>query len=180
MSMTKSAAVYGEALYGLARDEGVSQRILEEMTALNGIFSKNSEYLRLLSAPSIPKQERCRLLDEAMQGVHPYLLNFLKILTERGSIGAFSGCCESYRALYNEANNILPVKAVTAVPMSDELKARLTARLEQVTGKQVELTCKVDQDALGGVRLDLDGKRLDGTVRHRIDEIRGILKNTVL
>ena len=53
-------------------------------------------------------------------------------------------------------------------------------QLEEITGKKVDLHNRVDPSCLGGIRLDYDGKRLDGTVQHRLDEIGGILKNTVL
>ena len=74
----------------------------------------------------------------------------------------------------------MPVIAVTKLPLSDELRRKLTDKLSSVTGKTIELECRVDPECLGGVRLDLGGTQLDGTVRHRIDEIRQILKNTVL
>ena len=75
---------------------------------------------------------------------------------------------------------ILPVVAVTKLPLSDELRRKLTDKLSVVTGKTIDLECRVDPECLGGVRLELDGIQVDGTVRHRLDEIRKLLKNTVL
>ena len=57
---------------------------------------------------------------------------------------------------------------------------KLTQKLMTITGKQIELCQHVDPNCLGGIRLDYDGKRLDDTVAHRLDAIRGVLKNTVL
>ena len=57
---------------------------------------------------------------------------------------------------------------------------RLTAKLEALTGKTVELHSRIDPSCLGGVRLDFDGRQIDGTVRRRLEDIRSILKNTVL
>ena len=51
---------------------------------------------------------------------------------------------------------------------------------DRQTGKTVELVCRVDPAVLGGVRLDYDGKRVDGTVANRLDTIRTMRKNTVL
>ena len=51
---------------------------------------------------------------------------------------------------------------------------------EKLTDKTVELTNRIDPACLGGVRLDYDGKRVDGTVRSRLDAIHNMLKNTVL
>ena len=126
-------------------------------------------------------QERCGILDDSFRGkVHPYVLNFLKILTEKGYMRHFFDCCKAYEESYNRDNGILPVTAVTAVSLNPAQAEKLTAKLCQITGKQVKLCNRVDPDILGGVRLNYDGKQLDDTVTHRLDAVRSLLKNTVL
>ena len=179
--MTEVASTYGQALYDLAKDEGLTEEILGQLTALKGSFDTEPAFVQLLCTPSISKQERCQVLDDSLRAqVHPYVLNFLKILTEKGYMRHFSGCCQLFRQQYNRDNGILPVTAVTKLPLSDELRRKLTEKLSSVTGKTIELECRVDPECLGGVRLDLGGMQVDGTVRRRLDEIRTILKNTVL
>jgi F-type H+-transporting ATPase subunit delta len=179
--MTEVGNVYGEALYGLAREEGLSQVILQQLKVLDGCFAEEPDFLRLLSAPNLPKAERCRILDDCFRGkAEPYLLNFLKILTEKGYMRHFSDCVKAYREFYNQDHGILPVTAVTAVAMTDNQKQALIKKLQGITGKQIELESKLDPNVLGGMRLDYDGKRVDDTVAHRMDAVRNMLKNTVL
>ena len=179
--MTEVATTYGQAMYDLARDEGKSQQILAELSALDQSLRAEPEFLQLLSSPNIPKEERVQILDSSFRGkIDTYVLNFLKVLTEKGYIRHFSGCCQFYRQCYNKDNGIMPVVAYTAVPLSDELRRKLTAKLSTVTGKTIELDCRIDPETLGGVRLDFDGRQVDGTVRRRLEDIRGLLKNTVL
>ena len=102
------------------------------------------------------------------------------ILTEKGYIRYFSECCQAYREQYNEENGILPVCAVTAVELTEDQTAKLKAKLEKITGKTVELVNRTDPTCLGGVRLDYDGRQVDGTIKNRLDSIHGLLKNTVL
>ena len=179
--MSQIGTTYAQALYALAKDEGSEKAVLEQMKVLDESFSQEPDYLRLLATPNLAKEERCRILDDSFRGkVHPYVLNFMKILTEKGYIRYFSDCCHAYREQYNEDNGILPVCAVTAVPLDKAQTAKLTAKLEKITGKTVELTNRTDPACLGGVRLDYDGKRVDGTVQNRLDAVRSLLKNTVL
>ena len=179
--MTQVANTYGQALYDLAREENLGKTILEELLFLKDVFADAPEYSKLLSMPNVPKQERCAILDEAFRGkVNPYVLNFLKILTEKGYIRQFPDCCDAYRGFYNNDNGILVVKAVSAVALSDEQKQKLTAKLESNTGKKIDLQCSVDAASLGGLRLNYDGKQVDGTVKNRMDAISKLLKNTVL
>ena len=179
--MTEVAKVYAQGLYDLAKDENLSERVLEELSVLDVSFTQTPEYLRLLTAPDIPKQERCGILDEGFrERVHPYVLNFLKILTEKGYIRHFSECCRAFREQYNEDNGILCVRAVTAQPLTAEQLQNLTRKLVNVTGKKIQLECDVDPACMGGIRLDYDGKRVDGTVQNRLASIGKLLKNTML
>ena len=179
--MTQVGSVYGEALYALALEEKLSAQILEELSVLEQSFRAEPDFIRLLSTPNLSVQERCKILDDSFRGkVHAYVLNFLKILTEKGYMRHFFDCCKAYEDGFNHDNGILPVTAITAVSLNPAQAAKLTAKLCQITGKQVKLNNRVDPAVLGGVRPDYDGKQLDDTVSHRLDAIRSLLKNTVL
>ena len=179
--MTQVGNVYGQALYDLALSEGLSADIRHQLEVLRQSFDAEPEFIRLLGSPALSKEERCQILDDSFRGkVEPYLLNFLKILTEKGYMRHFSDCCTTYRECYNRDNGILPVKAVTAIPLTDNQQARLSEKLSAITGKTIELDIRIDPGVLGGIRLDYDGKRLDDTVSHRLDMVRNVLKNTVL
>ena len=179
--MTQVGSVYGEALYSLALEESLSAQILDEISVLSQSFHVEPDFIRLLCTPNLSVQERCKILDDSFRGnVHPYVLNFLKILTEKGYMRHFFDCCKAYEESYNRDNGILPVTAITAGSLNPAQAEKLTAKLCQITGKQVKLHNRVDPALLGGVRLDYDGKRLDDTVSHRLDAVRSLLKNTVL
>ena len=179
--MTQIGSVYGEALYTLALEEGLSASILDELSVLAASFQAEPDFIRLLASPNLSVQERCNILDDSFRGkVQPYVLNFLKILTEKGYMRHFSDCCKAYEESYNRDNGILPVTAITAVSLTPAQAEKLTKKLCGITGKQVKLYNRVDPAVLGGVRLDYDGKRLDDTVSHRLDAIRSLLKDTVL
>ena len=179
--MTQIGSVYGEALYELACSEGLDKAILDELKVLDESFHQEPGFVKLLCSHSVSKQERCQVLDDSFRGkINQYLLNFLKILTEKGYMHHFTHCCEAYTRHYNEDHNILSVRAVTAVPLTDKQAQALTQKLTRMTGKTILLDNRVDATCLGGVRLDYDGRRLDDTICHRMESIRELLKNTVL
>ncbi len=179
--MTPVANQYGQALYELVLAEGLVESVHQQLKALRESFRENPEYIRLLSAPSLGKSERCALLEEGFGGkLQPYLLNFLKILTEKGYMRHFDGCCQVYTDLYNRDNGILPVTAVTAAALANAQADRLRQKLANMTGKTIELHNRIDPACLGGIRLEYDGKSVDDTVAHRLDSIRQLLKETVI
>ena len=179
--MTEVGSVYGESLYELAKDESLGKVIGEQLAVLQESFRQEPDFVRLLSSPNLTKAERCQILDDSFRGkVHPYVLNFLKILTEKGYMRYFPDCCDAYTALFDQDNGILRVDAVSAVALSQQQADKLKQKLARITGKEIVLRNRINPAVLGGIRLDYDGQRLDDTVSHRLDAIRDLLNKTVL
>lgn len=179
--MTEMTAGYARALFDLAQEEKCSDAFLHQLQVLSAAFSAEPDFLRLLANPGISKAERCQLLDESFrERIHLYVLNFLKLLTEKGDILRFHDCVRQFQAYYNDANGILCVSVVSAVALSEQQREKLLQKLEAVTGKKVQLEMKLDPACLGGLRLDYDGKRIDGTVRNRLDAMAKQLSRATL
>lgn len=178
--MTELAKRYGGSLYELAAEEVLTDTILQDLALAESCCKQEPDYLRLLQTPSIPKKERCGLLEQAFTGMHPYVVNFLRILYEEDLLGELSGCLDAYRARYNADHGILEATVTSAVPLSDEARSKLLASLQTKTGKTIHLTEKTDPTILGGLRLDLAGERLDGTVQRRLEMLRDDIANVVL
>ena len=179
--MSQAGNVYGQGLYTLAQEEGLEEQILGELAVLDTAFSENPEFLKLMASQNIPVQERLALLEESFRGkVHLYVLNFLKLLTEKNRVRSFPECDRAYREQYNADKGILEVQVFTAIALQDAQKVRLADKLTALTGKKIALLCKVDPSVLGGVRLRYDGCQVDGTLRGRLDEMSKTLRNTVI
>ena len=179
--MTEIGSVYGNALYELAKEDGLTESIGQQLRLLQDSFRQEPDFIRLLSAPNLTKAERCQILDDSFRGkIEQYLLNFMKILTEKGYIRHFDSCAQAYTERYNQDNGILSVTAFSAIALNDDQTARLSEKLGRITGKKIALLNRVDPKVLGGIRLDYDGRRLDDTVSHRLDSIRDLLKTDVL
>lgn len=179
--MTSAANVYGQALFDLAKEEGLDVELLCQLKILKDAFVQNGDFARLLSSPTLSKEERLNILQESFGGrVHAYVLNFMKLLTEKGYIRDFAQCCDVYRERYNDSHGIMAVRAVTAMPLDPEQADRLSTKLSKLTGRTIELINVIEPDCIGGMRLDYDGKRVDDTVRNRLDSLHSLLKNTIL
>ena len=171
--MTELAKEYGAGMYALAAEEKIEKDVLAEMGTLRRCFKEQPEFVRLLSNMSLVKEERLQIIDSTLRGqVNAYVLNFLKILCERGALSEFAGCEEAYRELYNQEHGVVEAHVTTGEKMSDDQRERLIEKLRQMTGKEVVLLEKVDPKVIGGVLLEMNGQRYDNTVRHRLESVR--------
>ena len=171
--MTELAREYGDGLYALAAEEHIADDVLQQLQALKASFRENPQFLKLLSNMALSKAERVGIIDAALRSqVHPYVLNFLKILLERSALNEFEGCTRAFREAYDRDHAIIQATVTTAARMSDDQRERLAQKLAEMTGRQVCLTEKVDEAVMGGVLLEMDGRRYDNTVRTRLASIR--------
>lgn len=173
--MTALEKEYGDALYSLAMEENCPDEVLEGLTLAASAFQENPGYLTLVQNPALPKEERLGLLDQAFEGIHPYVLRLLKLLCERSALGLSFGALEQYKALLYAQRGILPVEAISAVPLTEEQRKALTDKLSAKTGKTILLETKLDPSLLGGVKLRYEGKELDGTAAGRLASLRRTL-----
>ena len=146
--MTKTAKIYGDSLYDLAAEEKLTEEILPQMEQVAVLFKENPDYLSL------------------------YLLNFLKLLCESGMLREYRDSCRQFKARYNEDHNIAEAVVTTAVALTEAQAQALKERLEKISGKTVLLTQKTDSTVLGGIRVELEGKQLDGTVQERLSSLK--------
>ena len=179
--MTQAARVYGGSLYDLAAEEKLDGQIMEQMNEIRQIFRENPGYLKLLGEPAIPQEERLKLIDEAFRDqIEPYLLNFLKLLCEKKILREFSGCCDEFTRRYNSDHGIVEAVVTSAVKLKEEQMEALKCKLEKVSGKKIHLTQKTDPTVLAGLRVEMEGKQLDGTVQGRISDISKRLDEVVV
>ena len=171
--MTETARMYGGSLYDLAAEEGLEARILGELDEACGALKANPDYLHLLSTPA-SRKERCGLLDEALRDqVHLYVLNFLKILCEKGHpAGAARLRTGLPCALQSGARHSGSNGDHCSGNDGQRQPGACTKAGKSLTGKTIDLKTKVDPAVLGGIRLDIEGTELDGTVQNRLAALR--------
>ncbi|MFQ9592965.1 MAG: ATP synthase F1 subunit delta [Ruminococcus sp.] len=95
-------------------------------------------------------------------------------------LGEYSGCCEEFTRRYNVDHNIATAVVTSAVALTDEQMAALKDKLEKISGKTVTLTQKTDPTVLAGLKVELEGRQLDGTVKSRLDDLSRKLNELIV
>ena len=76
--------------------------------------------------------------------------------------------------------NIATAVVTSAVALTDEQMAALKDKLEKISGKTVTLTQKTDPTVLAGLKVELEGRQLDGTVKSRLDGLSRKLNELIV
>ncbi len=179
--MSQTSQLYGGSLYELAAEEQLTETIMQQMIEIRQLFWDNPDYVRLLLEPSISKNERTGLIETAFGAqTERYLVNFMKMLCERGILGCFPECVDEFVQRYDEDHGITQALVTSAVALTAEQKDALKAKLEKVTGKTVTLIEKVDPSLVGGLKVEIEGKLFDGTISTRLTGISKKLNEMIV
>lgn len=174
--MTQMDKAYAAALFALAQEQHQEEQTLEALKSVAKQFEENPEYVDFLASPAIPKAERTAALETAFSDVLPQdVLSFLCVLCQRGQIRLFLDCVDDFEWFYEASRKISAATVTSVISLTDEQQQKLQKKLEAVSGHQVRLSYRTDPSLMGGLRVELDGKVLDGTLKHRLHEVKEVM-----
>ncbi len=174
--MNEIAKEYGTALFMLACEKNEQKTYAEALESIKKTFLEDPQYTELLSSPGISLKERLCFIDEAFSNRVPeYVVSYLKLLCEKGRIQYFMESADEYKALLDASAHISNVKITSAVELTDTEKQKLINRLELMEKGKVHAEYFIDEALLGGLIIEVDGKVMDGSLRHRLHEVKEVM-----
>lgn len=174
--MTEIGKEYGAALFALACEAGMQREYAASLGTVKTVFVGSPQYAEILSSPAIPVKERLEIIDAAFSAVLPeQVLSFLMLLCEKGRMSFFDEAKEAYDALLSAWERVFEAKVTSAVPLTEVEKKKLIAKLEEIYKGRVRAAYSVDSTILGGLIVEVDGKMMDGSLRHRLHRVKEVL-----
>ncbi|MDR3072773.1 MAG: F0F1 ATP synthase subunit delta [Clostridiales Family XIII bacterium] len=168
--------VYGLGLFEAGSELNMLDAIQEELQAVRDAFKEYPELAELLKRPTLRGEDKKDVLKKIFEGkLSAPTLNFLFVLVDKRRIGQFTGIVRAFEKLMDERNGITKGMLYSAVTLSDAQIAKLEDETGRLLQKNVKLTNELDVDLIGGVRIYIDGKIFDASIRSRIDQMKQTL-----
>lgn len=102
--------------------------------------------------------------------------NFVRVLAENGRLDVLPEIRAQYEALKNDREGTVEAEVWTAFEMDAAQVADLVARLEKSTGRKVKARVSVDKALIGGVKIVIGDKVIDGSARAQLAALETALK----
>jgi F-type H+-transporting ATPase subunit delta len=163
---------YARSLFEAARERNRLERVHEDLADFVAMVEQVPELQALLENPELDRREKASLLEQLLGDVDDLVRNFLQILVEKGRIGEVVEISREFEALVAEAQGILDVDVTTAVELSEQEFNDLVDRIGKASGRQVRASRAVDPDLVGGLVLQVGSRRLDASIRGRLNRLR--------
>jgi len=142
------------------------------MQQLREAVNTVAELRVLLENPEIESTTKADVLARVAQGSDEEVVNFLRLLAEKGRAGELPQIVDELDALVAADQRILDVELTTATEVSDVEFGRILGQIERASGRKVQASRKVDPDLIGGIVLQAGSMRLDASVRGRLERLR--------
>jgi ATP synthase F1 delta subunit len=172
---TKIARVYAEALLQAAAEVGVVSGARRDLTEFRDALEKSVELRTFFFDEDISGTEKSALLGRLTEGAEPVVTNFLRLLADKDREFVLLEAVDIFLRLVEEAAGIVKVELTTAVALPTTLTDEIRSTIEASLKKTIDLTVKVDDTIVGGVRLRIGDRVADASIRHRLDQLRALL-----
>jgi F-type H+-transporting ATPase subunit delta len=170
--MEEIAEVYARALFEAARDDGVLDRVHDELGEFADALDSDRNLQVFLFSPYFSSEEKKDGVRRIVSDADERFVNFLELLAERHRMPALFRIRRIVDSLWAEENKLLPVTVTSATELDQGLVEEIGKRIEEQTGRRVELSSNVDPDVLGGLMVRVGNLVLDATVRNRLEQLR--------
>ncbi|MCL1853382.1 MAG: ATP synthase F1 subunit delta [Peptococcaceae bacterium] len=184
---------YARALFELAigppeaaglPDETGSMKLLDQIDAelkeFAALLADHRQLHTILNHPNIGLSDKKTLVSRVCEGYSQVTLSFLYLLIESRRQGLFKLIAREFARMADAARHVVEVKLTCAGPLSDKQEKELTAVLAAQTGSTIRLVQSVDEDLIGGAKVQIGDTVMDGSVRAALRKMHSDLRKASL
>lgn len=170
---------YAIAVYSLAAQADAVDRIGEDLQRIFDGIEGNDEVRRFFFAPIIDRYRKEQVLATAFEGrVDDVALHTLLLLVRKHRESLLRTLLEQYRALEMSGRGVEALTVTSARPLSEHELATIAGRVEGIYGRRFEAHLVVDSQLVGGIRITMGDRRVDGTIAGRLEQLARTLSAT--
>jgi F-type H+-transporting ATPase subunit delta len=171
--MTDRTDLYTEAFYTVILAEGSVNEVQTELFNFAQALQGNDELRNSLSDPHYPSALRQQIVLDLLGGkATDTTLGLVSLLVTTGRIKELSAIVDALLKRTASLASRTVAEVRSAVALTDDQKARLAVSLKQSQGKDVDVVSIVDPSVLGGIVVQIGDTVIDGSVRHRLGQLR--------
>jgi F-type H+-transporting ATPase subunit delta len=168
--------IYANALFDAARDKGRLEDVRGDLRSFVDAVHQLPELRDLLVNPRVDSSHRQDALRRILADADELVRNFVLLAAEKGRAGELDEMLGELETLVAAEEGVLDVELTTAVELSDDEAQKLLSQIEQVSGRRLRATRRLDPNLIGGFVLRAGSHRADASVRGRLDRLRRELK----
>ena len=172
------AGRYASALFDLAAEDGVVTAVESDLEKLDAALAESAELKAVTTNPELSRAQQGGAIEgvAGVLGLSQLTRKFLGTLAQNRRLAKLPGIIRAFRAIAAAQRGEVTAEVTSAHALTDEQLETLRQKLTAREGRTVKLTHSVDPDLLGGLVVTLGSKRIDGSIRTRLNSLAQAMK----
>jgi F-type H+-transporting ATPase subunit delta len=163
---------YARSLFEAAKEAGRLAAVREDLADFVEAIRQVPELHELLRNPQLDARAKIAAVDAVADGADPLVGNLLRLLIDKGRGGEVEEVAAEFERLAALEEGRLTVELTTAFELSDDEAHSIVGQIERASGRTVEATRAVDPGLIGGIVVQAGSRRVDASVRGRLERLR--------
>jgi len=172
MAGARAALRYAKAVLSLATDQKAAEAVNNDMKLIVKTIADNKDLSVMLQNPVIRSSNKKSVLNTVFKNTNIITGNLVNTLITNKRIALLEDVASKYNQLYDTLKGTQIAKVTTAVPLTDDLKAKVLAKVKQLTGKEVEVINLIDESILGGFILRVGDVQYNASISNKLNKLK--------
>lgn len=164
---------YARAVFAVAEAEGALEHVEEELFRFARALDDHGDLRDALTDAAVPADRKKAVLADLLgERAHPQTVSLLGFIIEQGRARELGKIVDSLLQATAESREHALAEVRSAVPLTDDQRAKLQEALSRATGRSIEMKVLVDPSVVGGVVARVGDQVFDGSIRTRLQEAK--------
>lgn len=172
MAQTRAAIRYAKAVLSLAKDKDLAEVLNADMKSIGDAVTQSKELKDMLLSAAIPVAVKKSALLAVFPNLNTLSVHLIENLINNKRLYILGEVAEKYNELFDKDQGKQVAEVTTAVPLSDDLKAKVLAKVKELTGKDAKIENVVDDSILGGFILRVGDIQYDASIANKLNKLK--------
>jgi F-type H+-transporting ATPase subunit delta len=169
---------YASALFDLASEAGEVTAVEADLEKLEAALGESQDLTALIRNPEVSRAQLSGAMEALgkLLGLNKLTNNFLGVLAQNRRLGELPAIIRAFHTIAAAQRGEVTAEVASAHPLSDKQVEELQQRLRAREGRTVKLRTRVDPALLGGLVVTVGSKRIDSSIRTRLNSLAQAMK----
>lgn len=172
MKGTRAAIRYAKAILDLAKDQNAEEAVNNDMKLVTNTIAENKELKSLLDSPVVKVAQKTAVLKEVFVNTNAITIGLVDVLAENKRITLLGAIATEYTSLFDASQGFQKAHVTTAVPLTNDMNAKVLAKVKELTGKEALIENTVDEAILGGFILRVGDLQYNASIANNFNKLK--------
>jgi F-type H+-transporting ATPase subunit delta len=169
---SKITNVYAQALFEAAKDAGTLEGTSDDLAAFVTAMRESKELTAVLYNPQVDSQTKKKIVSSLTEGADKIFKNGINLMIDKRHPTLIGDLYDQFQRLMKQEKHLVEVEITSAVTLPEVTRASIRKRIEESTGKRVEMHENVDEGIIGGLVLRFGDLIVDGSLKAKLEQLR--------